>query len=388
MPAIDDGRPVARRRRPRRSPTAARRSTTTTWPRSSTCCAATDHAGAGGARVRGGARGGVPAPRMRWRSRAARRRCTAPPSPPGSAPGDEVVTTPITFAASANCALYVGARPRFVDIDPRDLEPRAPAVAAAAAGARTRAVVPVRYAGLPVDLGACGPRSAPRCVVIEDGCARARRPRAARWSASARHADMTAFSFHPVKAMTTGEGGAVTTERRRAGARACGYSAPTASTRERGSRRARPTGARGTTRCRSSASTTGSRTSSARSASPAERLDGWVARRNAVARATASCWRSTSAVELPPAAAPAARCTAYHLFVVRHARRRGGAARRLRRRCARAGIGVQVHYIPVYRHALLPRRARLPAGRVPARRALLRGADLAADVPGADRATT
>ena len=71
-----------------------------------------------------------------------------------------MITTPITFAASANCALYVGARPRFVDIDPATWNLDT-AAAAAAAGERTRAVVPVSYAGLPVDLGPLDERRSP-----------------------------------------------------------------------------------------------------------------------------------------------------------------------------------------------------------------------------------
>src|SRR5688572_15115580 len=69
----------------------------------------------------------------------------------GVGPGDDVITTPLTFAASANCALYLGARPRFVDIDPETWNLDT-AAAAAAAGETTKAVVPVSYAGFPVDL--------------------------------------------------------------------------------------------------------------------------------------------------------------------------------------------------------------------------------------------
>jgi dTDP-4-amino-4,6-dideoxygalactose transaminase len=69
----------------------------------------------------------------------------------GVGPGDEAITTPITFAASANCARYLGADVRFVDIDPATWNLDT-AAAAAAVTDRTRAVVPVSFAGLPVDL--------------------------------------------------------------------------------------------------------------------------------------------------------------------------------------------------------------------------------------------
>ena len=101
--------------------------------------------------LRGGVRGVTWAPHTRSRSRAAPPRCTARRSRRGSGEGDEVLVTPMTFAASANCALYVGARPRFVDIDPDTWNLDA-AAAAEAAGEETRAVVAVCFAGLPVDL--------------------------------------------------------------------------------------------------------------------------------------------------------------------------------------------------------------------------------------------
>lgn len=127
----------------------------------------------------------------------------------GIGPGDEVITTPITFAASANCALYCGAKPVFADIRP-DTYNIDPDSIRAHITPRTRAVVAVDFTGQAVELDEI--RSICRehhLTLIED----------AAHSIGTRYrgqpvgslADMTTFSFHPVKTVTAGEGGAVTT---------------------------------------------------------------------------------------------------------------------------------------------------------------------------------
>lgn len=123
--------------------------------------------------------------------------------------GDEVITTPITFAASANCALYCGARPVFADINP-DTYNIDPASIRKCITDKTKAVVAVDFTGQAVELdeirAICKEHN---LVLIED----------AAHSIGTRYngqpigsiADMTTFSFHPVKTVTAGEGGAVTT---------------------------------------------------------------------------------------------------------------------------------------------------------------------------------
>ena len=154
--------------------------------------------------------------------------------------GDEVLTSPITFAATANCALYVGARPTFVDIDPKTfnldvnmLESYLDAKALpkrrgnAVDEFRPRAVIPVHFAGLPCDMPAIQSIAQKHgLVVIEDACHALgatyrhqetangeQRSKGNKWIkvGSCMHSDMTVFSFHPVKHITTGEGGMVTT---------------------------------------------------------------------------------------------------------------------------------------------------------------------------------
>jgi dTDP-4-amino-4,6-dideoxygalactose transaminase len=129
----------------------------------------------------------------------------------GLGPGDEAITTPLTFAATANAVVYQGARPTFADIDGGTLNIAADAVKRAAT-ARTRALLPVDFAGLPCDYDRLLPLAREHgWIVIADaahsfGAAAGGRPVGAL-------ADMTTLSFHPVKLITTGEGGAVLTDR-------------------------------------------------------------------------------------------------------------------------------------------------------------------------------
>ncbi|HEV7845573.1 MAG TPA: DegT/DnrJ/EryC1/StrS family aminotransferase, partial [Thermoleophilaceae bacterium] len=126
----------------------------------------------------------------------------------GVKPGDDVVTTPFSFVASANCLLYEGARPVFCDIDPRTLN-LSPEAAGEALTERTTGILPVHIFGYPADMHAiellsrdCG------LWIVEDACE----------ALGAVHADGTrvgargnpsVFAFYPNKQITTGEGGAV-----------------------------------------------------------------------------------------------------------------------------------------------------------------------------------
>jgi perosamine synthetase len=129
----------------------------------------------------------------------------------GLGPGDEAITSPMTFAATANCVLYQGATPVFADIsqDTLNLDPEQ---AAARLTLRTKAILPVDYAGHPAELEPIL-RLADKhgLVVIEDACHALGAGYQKQRVGSIAH--MTAFSFHPVKHITTGEGGMVTTAR-------------------------------------------------------------------------------------------------------------------------------------------------------------------------------
>ncbi|MDO4463145.1 MAG: UDP-4-amino-4,6-dideoxy-N-acetyl-beta-L-altrosamine transaminase [Bacillota bacterium] len=127
----------------------------------------------------------------------------------GVQPGDEVITTPITFAASANCALYCGAKPVFADINEETYNID-PACVEALTTKKTKAVVAVDYTGQSVELD----RLLAHChknniVLIEDGAHVIGTRYNGKFNGSI--ADMTTLSFHPVKTVTCGEGGAVLT---------------------------------------------------------------------------------------------------------------------------------------------------------------------------------
>lgn len=128
----------------------------------------------------------------------------------GLQPGDEAITSPLTFAATANCVLYQGATPVFADVleDTLNLDP---GLAAARITSRTKAILPVDYAGHPADLDSILQLAERHgLIVIEDACHALGAEYRGRRVGSVAH--MTVFSFHPVKHLTTGEGGMVTTD--------------------------------------------------------------------------------------------------------------------------------------------------------------------------------
>jgi len=125
----------------------------------------------------------------------------------GIGAGDEVITTPLSWVATANVVLAVGARPVFVDIDPvtRNLDL---AGIEAAVGPRTRALLPVHFAGLPIDMDRLAAiAQTHRLRVIED----AAQALGAHWGGRAigTFGDLVVFSFHANKNITTAEGGAL-----------------------------------------------------------------------------------------------------------------------------------------------------------------------------------
>lgn len=127
----------------------------------------------------------------------------------GIGPGDEVIVSPITFAASANCVLYCGGTPVFADIDP-DTWNISPRSIRERITDKTKAIIAVDFGGVPVDVSAiqeiCNEHD---LVFIEDAAHSLGSSYQGRPVGSI--ADITTFSFHPVKTVTTGEGGAVAT---------------------------------------------------------------------------------------------------------------------------------------------------------------------------------
>lgn len=132
----------------------------------------------------------------------------------GLKPGDEAIVPANTFAATANAALYCGAEPVIVDVKSDDLT-LDPDAFAAAVTRRTKAVLPVHFAGLPADMARIGAIARKRrLVVIEDAAHALGAAYRGKPVGACEFSDMVTMSFHPVKHATTGEGGAVLTNRK------------------------------------------------------------------------------------------------------------------------------------------------------------------------------
>lgn len=126
----------------------------------------------------------------------------------GIGPGDEVITTPMTFAASANVVEHVGARPVLVDVEPDTLNID-PALVARAVTARTKAIIAVHYAGHPAELDALRAIAEQRRLVLIEDAAHAL-PARYRGRMIGDGDNPVAFSFYATKNLTTGEGGMLT----------------------------------------------------------------------------------------------------------------------------------------------------------------------------------
>lgn len=138
----------------------------------------------------------------------------------GVSPGDEVITSPNTFVASANCAIYCGAKPIFADIDPRTYN-ISPEEIEKKINERIRAVIPVHFAGQSCDMEKirnvvrdAEKKYGRKIFIIEDACHAIGSKYKDTNVGSCAYSDMTVFSFHPVKHITTGEGGAILTNDR------------------------------------------------------------------------------------------------------------------------------------------------------------------------------
>lgn len=245
-------------------------------------------------------------------------------------PGSLVATSPLSFAASANCARYCGADVAFVDIDPDtlNLDPRLVPLGA-------DALVAVHYAGLPMDLAALPVRPE---VVIEDAAHALGAHTPDGPVGNCAHSDMTCFSFHPVKAVTTGEGGMVTTNSDELAERLRAF-------RHHGIRRRADLDTWAYDIDQRGYNYRLTDLQAALGTSQMRKLDHFVARRNELARRYRTLLADTAEIVQPPAA-PDGWMHAHHLYAVRVPdRRRVHAALRQR------GIGVQVHYVPTYRFA-------------------------------------
>ena len=262
----------------------------------------------------------------------------------GIGPGDEVIVPPMTFASSANCVVFQGGTPVFADVDPDTLL-LDPARAEAKITPRTKAIIAVDYTGQACDydaLRAIANRHG--LVLVADACHALGGSYKGRAVGSL--ADLSIFSFHPVKHITTGEGGMITTDdpelaRRMRVFRNHGITSDHRQREQQGSwfyemmdlgynyRLTDLQCALGTSQLR--------------------KLPGWVARRQEIARRYDTAFAKIPAVE--PLDVREDVSHAYHLYVIRLDLTQLRATRAEVFAALRAeGIGVNVHYIPVHLH--------------------------------------
>jgi perosamine synthetase len=256
----------------------------------------------------------------------------------GIGPGDEVIVPPITFAASSNAVIYAGGTPVFADVSPGTLLLN-PTAAAAKVSSRTKAIIAVDYAGQPCDYDALRALCASRnLTLIADGC----HALGAAWRGRpvGSIADLTCFSFHPVKHLTTGEGGMVLTDNPE-------FAATMRRFRNHGiSTDYRQREAQGAWFYEMTSLGWNYRITDFQCAlgiSQLRKQPAWLARRRQIAAHYDNAFANFAPVQ-PLVNAPEA-FHAYHLYVV-CVPDRDRVFRELRTR----GIGVNVHYVPVHLH--------------------------------------
>lgn len=268
----------------------------------------------------------------------------------GLGPGDTLWTSPITFVASANCALYCGAGVDFVDIDPRtgNLCPRkleAKLRTAEDEGRLPKIVVPVHLNGLPCEMQEIRGLSGRYGFRIVEDAAHAL---GARYNGepvgNCRHSDITIFSFHPVKLVTTGEGGAAVTNdaglaERMALLRSHGI------TRDPARMDREPDGPWYYQQIELGHNYRMTDLQAALGVSQMSRLHEYISRRTRLAETY-----DKVLADLPltlPGRHPDAK-PAWHLYAIRIQHSNTNIHRRVFEKLREAGIGVNVHYIPVH----------------------------------------
>ena len=267
-------------------------------------------------------------------------------------PEHEVIVPPMTFAATANCVLYQGAKPVFADVD-KDTLLIDPAAVEAAVTRRTRAIIGVDYAGQPCkwdELRAIADKHG--LALIADSCHALGAKYKGRNVGTL--ADITAFSFHPVKHVTTGEGGMCVTDDERLARsmrsfRSHGITTTAAQREESGSWLYEMTDLGFNYRITDIQCALGS--------SQLKKLPGWLEKRNALALAYDVLFTQG---DIRPLAKNDECLHAYHLYVVR-AKNRDAVFKRLHEN----GVGANVHYIPVHLHPYYQERLKTRKGMLP-----------------------
>jgi perosamine synthetase len=262
----------------------------------------------------------------------------------GINPGDEVIVPPITFVATANAVVFQGGTPVFADveagtllIDPQQVQEKV--------SSRTKAIIAVDYAGQPCDYDTLRSLASKHgLALVDDGCHALGAQYKGRNVGTL--ADLTVFSFHPVKHITTGEGGMITTDdsnmaERMRRFRNHGIDADHASRAEQGTWYYEMTDLGYNYRITDFQCALG--------LSQLQKLPFFLKRRGEIAGLYDEAFSSWN--ELKPLENRGEIFNSYHLYVVR-AKARDELFQRLRDK----GIGINVHYVPVHLHPFYQRR--------------------------------
>jgi len=277
--------------------------------------------------------------------------------------GGEVITSPITFVASANCVVYCGGKPIFADIqsdtiniDPEEIRKKV--------NRKTRAIIPVHFGGHPADLEEIHKIARKNnLTVIEDAAHAFGAEYKNTKVGSCRYSDMAVFSFHPIKSITTGEGGAVLTNRKDLYERLLIF-------RNHGITKndlrfvAPSTRLTGPWYYEMQELGFNYRITDFQCAlgiSQLKKLDGFLKRRRKIVNIYGKELSKLAGITLPTER-PYVK-SSWHIYYVRI---RGGAGRkRAFERLRKSDIGVQVHYIPVYLHPYYRKRFKYKEGLCP-----------------------
>lgn len=258
----------------------------------------------------------------------------------GLAPGDELITTPLTFAATANAALYLGASVRFVDVD-RETGLMDATCLADAISEKTKVVAPIDFAGHPADYDSILAAVGGRAKVVADGAHSLGALYKGRKVGAL--CDATALSMHPVKPITTAEGGAVLTDDAELGLRAATFRThgitrdPAVMNRNEGQWWYEQHDLGFNYRLTDLQCALG--------IAQMKKLSAFIGRRREIAARYSSALAGCG-LSLPVEATGVE--SGWHLFVVRVAD--GSRRKAFFEKLRSLGLGVQVHYIPVYWH--------------------------------------
>ena len=279
----------------------------------------------------------------------------------GLKPQDEVITSPITFAASANCVLYCKARPVFADIqpdtvniDPQDTQKKLTK--------RTKAIIPVHFAGHPCDMHELSRiAKSNNLTIIEDAAHALGANYKNSKIGSCRYSDMAIFSFHPVKSIATGEGGAIMTNNKKLYGRLIKF-------RTHGiTKYDFIYGCKGSWYYEMQELGFNYRMTDIQAAlgkSQLSKLERFILARRKIAAIYDNAFKGHSSFDLPVERKGIK--SAYHIYPIQLKGKFSGKRKGIFDRLRNRGLGVQVHYMPVYMHPYYRQNLGFKAGICPA----------------------